>query len=606
MGGNGTKNSSEIGGSAGLAGVGTYFGSGCVGGAGGKGIVGSAGGGGGGAASGVLLNGTGTFDLIIASGGGGGGGGFGNIGSGTGGRGGASDRPGLSGMNANSAGTNHSITQTQGYIGGFSRHDGEEGMMYGDIYIGYGGGGAGGGGGGWDGAAGGGGQSGCGGEHSLGGTHWGGGGGLVAITLLSDVYSISYDLNDAGFTSAQWPGGAAHPATYIGPGSTAISITNPTRRGYTFEGWTVDYDQGLTALPDVGSLSASYSVPAEAKGDIALMAHWVPVQYTISYDFNDGSLSSSAAWDGATHPSGYNITNTAIANISDLECDGYTFRGWTIDYDDNTVSGDVTSPVTSPTIPASTTGDIAFTAQWEIIEYTIVYDLQGGQHPSPGDYPDPHTYNVEGSFPIAIPDPERAGFSFGGWDVFYGGNMGTADLEDQTGYSVLKTTLANIRLVAKWIPIDYSITYDLQGGAHAGTPNQYTVPGLPLTLVKPTRLGYNFLGWSVTSDDAGIDDFDLGPNEALPLGKLGSLMLTAKWQKRNVLPGGGGESSGTAVIPQPSPVSWWPWAKTKPSSSVPQTGDDANLPAWALALLVAVLGAGALGWRGYSLLRAKR
>ena len=105
---------------------------------------------------------------------------------------------------------------------------------------------------------------------------------------------------------------------------------NPSKEGYTFNGWDID-------IP--------VTMPAE---DITLTATWTINSYTITFDSDGGTDISAITQD-------YQTAITAPENPSK---EGYTFNGWDIDI-----------PVTMPA------EDITLTAKWEINEYTITYGL---------------------------------------------------------------------------------------------------------------------------------------------------------------------------------------------------------------------------------------
>ncbi len=74
----------------------------------------------------------------------------------------------------------------------------------------------------------------------------------------------------------------------------------------------------------------------------------------------------------------------------------------------------------------------------------------------------------------------------------------------------------NYDLEAVWQPIVYNITYVLNGGANAAAnPATYTIESATITLAAPTRLGYNFTGWT--------------PGATIPAGSTGNRTFTATW-----------------------------------------------------------------------------
>lgn len=148
---------------------------------------------------------------------------------------------------------------------------------------------------------------------------------------------------------------------------------------------------------------------------------------------------------------------------------GYIFKGW---YLDDGTEYDFNTPLT---------GDISINPHFEIITYDITYNLNGGNANNP------ITYTVEDE--IKLNNPNKIGYTFTGW-------TGTG-LADKTENVIIDKGSTNSRqYTANYVPIQYSISYELDGGV-ATNPNTYTIED-EITLNKPTREGYNFIGWTGT------------------------------------------------------------------------------------------------------------
>ena len=58
-------------------------------------------------------------------------------------------------------------------------------------------------------------------------------------------------------------------------------------------------------------------------------------------------------------------------------------------------------------------------------------------------------------------------------------------------------------LTAKYIPIEYTITYELDGGAQSeANPVHYNIENDTITLATPTKEGYEFVGWQTPTNSA--------------------------------------------------------------------------------------------------------
>lgn len=113
-----------------------------------------------------------------------------------------------------------------------------------------------------------------------------------------------------------------------------------------------------------------------------------------------------------------------------------------------------------------------------------------------------------------LPEIEKQGYIFDGWYT-----------EDDEKYSIgsIMMSSTDFSLYAVWIPIEYAISYDLQGGAFAEGTNvvySYTIESEEINLPAPIRYGYHFVGWQ--SDGVDITN--------IPHGNSGSISLIATWE----------------------------------------------------------------------------
>ena len=99
-------------------------------------------------------------------------------------------------------------------------------------------------------------------------------------------------------------------------------------------------------------------------------------------------------------------------------------------------------------------------------------------------------------------EPERDGFEFSGWD-----------------YDFTQPVQGDLTIEAKWTPVEYSLTYDFNGGEIVNNPSAYRIVD-DIELNAPTREFYAFLGW-YTADGEKIENVR---------GLSGSLLLTAQWE----------------------------------------------------------------------------
>ena len=153
----------------------------------------------------------------------------------------------------------------------------------------------------------------------------------IEAVFTPNQYSIEYGLNGGQATGA-------NPATYTIE-SGAITLSNPTRVGYTFSGWTG---------PGHASPSTTVTIPTGTTGDLSFAANWTPIEYAIAYNLAGGSSTMS-------NPATYTIESGAITLVNPTRY-GYTFAGWT--------GTELTGPTKTVTIPAGSTGARSYTATW--------------------------------------------------------------------------------------------------------------------------------------------------------------------------------------------------------------------------------------------------
>lgn len=272
-------------------------------------------------------------------------------------------------------------------------------------------------------------------------------------TWVPTVYQISYSLNGGELQSGS-------PSTYTIE-SEIITLRNPSKAGYTFAGWT---GTGLE------NANINVSIVKGSTGNRSYTATWIPTVYQINYSLNGGESQSG-------NPSTYTI-ESEIITLQNPSKVGYTFAGWT-----GTGIGSTSANVT---IPKGSIGNRSYIATWVPEIYQITYKLNGGELQSGN----PSTYTIE-SEKFTLNNPYRVGYTFAGW-------TGTGIENASTNVSILNGSIGNRSYMAAWIPLTYTISYDLNGGIVVGNnPVSYTIEE-SFSLYNPSRKGYTFAGWTGT------------------------------------------------------------------------------------------------------------
>ncbi|MBM7453203.1 hypothetical protein JN09_000525 [Acholeplasma morum] len=202
---------------------------------------------------------------------------------------------------------------------------------------------------------------------------------------------------------------------------------DPIKDGYTFAGW----NQEIELMP---------------LKDIVLKAIWEPKTYTITFDSDGGS----------------EVNSIEALYLSDIKIpthptkDGYRFKTW-----------DQPFPNTMPL------GGLQLKAVWEVMEYSITFDTDGGSVVD----------SIKGDFLSSLTapiNPTKAGYTFVSWDKEFPTTM----------------PLDGLALKAIWEVNTYKITFDTKGGSliediEAPFGSELTTPQ------NPTKDGYVFKRWDM-------------------------------------------------------------------------------------------------------------
>ena len=221
----------------------------------------------------------------------------------------------------------------------------------------------------------------------------------TGVTRYTDSQSVRNLASKQGATVklfAQWKakkyrvsfignGHGTEPLTQqVDYGDLAKEPTVPTADGYTFGGW-------YTEQTCENRWEFKFCL---VTGDTYLYAKWAQNVYTIDY-LLDGGVNS------ASNPLVY--TNTDNITLAEPTKTGYTFLGWTYDGQD------------TPTKEVRLNGDTGaktFTAHWQVNQYTITFDTDGGTLISGSTAPITQNYGTTVTAPILA----KQGYLFKGWE----------------------------------------------------------------------------------------------------------------------------------------------------------------------------------------------
>lgn len=277
-----------------------------------------------------------------------------------------------------------------------------------------------------------------------------------------------------------------------------VTIAAYSKTDARFLGWYDNENKLVEANAVYSFVMPNYDYTLEAKWNY----------FTVNYVLNGGT-------NDLTNPTYYTIDSNKIT-LNNPTRTGYDFTGWT--YNGETVTE----------INPNWINNIILVANWKANDYSITYELNGGKN----DSSNPNFYSIECST-ITLKDATRHGYNFDGW---YKDSSFTDKIT-----TIYNGSYGNLVIYAKWKPISYSITYNLNGGTNASSnPLIYTIES-SFNFADATKSGYQFVGW-----------FDSNGNRitSISVGTTGALTLIANWtaQLNNLSVISEDTSKGTVAI----------------------------------------------------------
>lgn len=214
---------------------------------------------------------------------------------------------------------------------------------------------------------------------------------------------------------------------------------DPTRTGYTFEGWYKE-SQGTTLWQFDEEIITS---------DVVIYAKWQIISYEVKFiDYNNEVIDT---------PQMIYYKQAATAPILPERL-GYEFIGWDKAFNEITENTEVR-------------------ALYRIREYVISYIADGGTHQNLTRVTILDEYEL-------LP-ATKAGYTFVGWfDSAADGNL----------YERLEETVSNLSLYARYQANSYQMIFNANGGSAISSQTVLYNQSVGILSV-PTRTGYTFAGW---------------------------------------------------------------------------------------------------------------
>ena len=270
---------------------------------------------------------------------------------------------------------------------------------------------------------------------------------LTAV-FTADEYRIDYVLDGGTVTS--------NPDKYTIE-SPDITINNPSKTGYTFVGWTESTENPKNP----------FIIEHGSTGNKTLTAHYTPIEYGISYNYNGGTLP-----EGVTNPNKYTIESPDIT-INNPSKTGYTFIGW----------NDGTNTNNPYVISTGTTGTISLEAIYQINQYTVTF-MDGENQFGEIEKVD---YNNTATEPET--SPSKTGYTFSHWSL----------TENGPAYNFNTPITDNIILHSVYTINSYTVTF-MNGDVPFAIDHVDYNDTVSAPANIPTKAHNIFLNWTLNNE----------------------------------------------------------------------------------------------------------
>jgi uncharacterized repeat protein (TIGR02543 family) len=314
--------------------------------------------------------------------------------------------------------------------------------------------------------------------------------------------AVTFDANGGAFSN-----GASAQENDIKPGSKYVLPPNPSRVGYSFDGW-------YTKAVGGNKLDGSATIPSNVDSQ-TFYAHWAANSVVVMFDANGGAFSNGSSSQKLNSTFGKPYTLPANPTRA-----GYSFAGWYTGKDDFWPGNQITAASV-----VSDVSDQTLYAHWDVQPVNVSFDANGGKF-SDGSGLQKRTMTLNEWYDLPE-NPSRIGYSFNGW---YTAKSGGTQVDAFTTV----TATSSRALYAQWTANSVTVTFDTNGGTFPnGAPTQindqkfgdaYSLPS------NPTRTGYTFNGWYTAKT---------GGNKitaSATIAAAGNQTLYAQWTENKAVP----------------------------------------------------------------------
>ena len=315
------------------------------------------------------------------------------------------------------------------------------------------------------------------------------------------------DPEKEGYVFGGWVDENGNPPTTMDEeGKTFVAVWNPADdTKYVIETYTMNTDGTYNEDPD-GTVEKAGTTGTEAEvtpnaaegfyvdeetekteeksvlkaeilpdGSTVLKVYYARDEITVIFDGNEGLIPTTNADGEAVEVEDITLNlyyGAAVVAPSDPILTGYTFKGW------------------EPAVVNKAIEDATYVAKWEVNQYTISFDTDGGSEIA--DITQDFDTDV-----TAPANPTKTGYTFDKW----------VDAEGNEAEVPAKMPAEDTELTATWTPNTYDATFDADGGewedgsTEQKQPTEFDQP-ITVPATNPEKDGYEFGGWEDENGDA--------------------------------------------------------------------------------------------------------
>ena len=309
-------------------------------------------------------------------------------------------------------------------------------------------------------------------------------------------------------------------------------------------------DSGEGAVPDgtKSGTSITFTVTNYGESDLVIRTQPLPLNtYTVTLVSANGSFNAAA--DGYNRPT----VQSTVTHGDDVSFDLTLLDGFHLDDPSAIISATVGGTSVTPSVSgtytytvADATGNVVITLGSALKNgSTVIFRGNGGTwYDAENDaYVETQTAGgVYGGASYTVAAPARDGYTFAGWSRITSGDYASTANGSLNGNTyTFGTSLGTDQYEAQWTANTYTVTFSQETAAGdpawavitKGTLSKSAVYGgaMPAIDNLPTRVGYDFMGYTVTD---GGTDYRYNASGAVVgenvYGTAGDTTLYAKWE----------------------------------------------------------------------------